>query len=167
MKLYAARAASWQTLLAQVLERQYGLSPLPELARTDQGKPYFPSLPHLHFNISHTGPYVLCALSRHPVGVDMETIRPRRPSLPAYALSPQELAAYEGLGGDWPAFYTLWTKKEAWCKYTGQGLAALWGQAPQEEGLFYGHYQGESWRAAVCGKEPAPAEIHWLEGAAP
>lgn len=164
MKIYGTRAGAWQNLLAHILKTQYGISPLPELARTEEGKPYFPSLPALHFNISHTVGYVLCALSRQPVGVDIETIRPRRETLPRYALSPREYADYEALGADWPAFYTLWTRKEAWCKYTGQGLAPLWGQSPPEEGLFYGSYQGDGWQAAVCGKETPPEEIIWLEG---
>ncbi|MDO4515942.1 MAG: 4'-phosphopantetheinyl transferase superfamily protein [Bacillota bacterium] len=163
MKIYGTRAGPWQDLLSHILKTQYGISPLPELARTAAGKPYFPSLPALNFNISHTGGYVLCALSCRPVGVDIETIRPRRESLPRYALSPREYADYEALGADWPAFYTLWTRKEAWCKYTGQGLAPLWGQTPPEEGLFYGGYRGDGWQAAVCGEETPPEEIIWLE----
>ena len=164
MKVFGAQTDSWQDLLAHILKTQYGLSPLPELARTKEGKPYFPSLPALQFNISHSKGYVLCALSRRPVGVDIEEIRPRRESLPRYALSPGEYADYEALGADWPAFYTLWTRKEAWCKYTGQGLAPLWGQTPPEDGLFSRSYQGDGWRAAVCGEEEPPKEITWLEG---
>lgn len=164
MKLYGGKKGTWQDLLAFVLKTGYGISPLPEIVRTAQGKPYFLSLPHLHFNISHSKNLMLCAVSQKPVGVDIEDIRPRRDSLPEYALSPAEFAEYQKLGGDWPAFYILWTRKEAWCKYTGQGLRTLWGQSPPEEGLFYGHYAGEGWRATVCGEEPPPKSILWLEG---
>ena len=164
MKVYGTQTGSWQDLLAHILKTEYGISPLPELARTEAGKPYFPSLPDLQFNISHSKGFVLCALSGRPVGVDIEEIRPHRDSLPRYALSSQEYADYEALGADWPAFYSLWTRKEAWCKYTGQGLRLQWGQTPPTEDLFYGCYQGDGWRAAVCGEEAPPKEITWLKG---
>lgn len=154
---------SWYALLSQALMAEYGLTMLPEVARTDAGKPYFPTLPQLHFNISHTKNLILCALSDRPVGVDIETVRPRRASLPRFALSPEEYRHYEALGGDWSAFYTLWTQKEAWCKYTGLGLQALWGQTPPPH-LCYGTYTDHDWCAAVCGEEPAPTSILWLKG---
>lgn len=164
MRLYGAKKGDWTSYLAHALARDWGVAPLPEIARTDKGKPFFPSFPGLHFNISHSKSLLLLAVSRRPVGVDIEDIRPRRDSLPGYALSPAEHDQYQALGGDWPAFYTLWTKKEAWCKYTGRGLRALWGQEPQTDGLYYASYAGENWRAAVCGEEKPPQTILWLEG---
>ena len=164
MKIYGSAKCPTLDFLARVLKTEYGISPLPELARTDLGKPFFPALPHIQFSISHSKSIILCAVSAKPVGVDIEDIRPRRESLPQYALTEGEFSRYQSLGGDWPAFYTLWTRKEAWCKYTGQGLGPSWDQTPQEEGLFYGEYAGEGWRAAVCGEEIPPAEIIWLEG---
>lgn len=163
MKLFGARSCPWQALLAYVLKAEYGLSPLPEIARTPQGKPHFPDRPDLHFSVSHTGDLVLCAVSACPVGTDIETIRPRRDSLPRYALTEEEQRGWQALGRDWQAFYTLWTRKEAWCKYTGQGLRALWGQTPPKEGLCWGQYAGDGWRAAVCGQEQPPETICWLE----
>jgi len=163
MKIYGSAKCPTLDFLARVLKTEYGISPLPELARTDLGKPFFPALPHIQFSISHSKSIILCAVSAKPVGVDIEDIRPRRESLPQYALTEGEFSRYQSLGGDWPAFYTLWTRKEAWCKYTGQGLGHSWDQTPQEE-LFYGEYAGEGWRAAVCGEEIPPTEIIWLEG---
>ncbi len=163
MKLYGAQNLSPETLLTLALERAYGLSSLPPLARTPLGKPYLPSCPHIHLNWSHSGPLILCALSDRPVGVDIAVLRPRGTSLPRYALTPEEYALYLELGGDWPAFYALWTRKEAWCKYTGEGLRPRWGEAPPSQGLCFGTYAGETWRAAVCGEEEAPREICWME----
>ena len=163
MKVYGAKKCPTQDFLARVLKTEYGISPLPELARTDLGKPWFPSLPHIQFSISHSKTLILCALSDRPVGVDIEDVRPRRNSLPQYALTGPEFTRYQALGGDWPAFFVLWSRKEAWCKYTGQGLKPLWGQTPPEN-LRYGEYAGEGWRAAVCGEEEPPAQIIWLEG---
>ena len=163
MTLYGIQDAPAPALLSYALRRELGWTELPELARTEKGKPYFPSFPNVHFSWSHSGPYVLCALSGKPVGADIERVRPRRASLPAYAFTEAERRDYRRLGADWPAFYTLWTRKEAWCKYTGDGLARLWGQTPPEGGLRYGTYAGADWRAAVCGEEEAPKDILWID----
>ena len=165
MKIYGGKKRPTRDFLTLVLKTEYGISPLPELDRTDLGKPFFPTLPQVQFSISHSKSFILCALSDRSVGVDLEEIRPRRDTLPKYALTEGEFTRYQSMGGDWPAFYTLWTRKEAWCKYTGQGLKAQWGQTPPEEGLFYGEYSGNGWKAAVCGEEPPPESIFWLEGA--
>ena len=163
MKIYGAKKCPTQDFLAWVLQIEYGISPLPPLERTPLAKPFFPALPQIQFSISHSKSLILCALSDKPVGVDIEDIRPRRETLPQFALTKEEFPHYQAMGGDWPAFYTMWTKKEAWCKYTGQGLKPLWGQTPPKN-LHYGAYTGDGWRAAVCGEEEAPGEIIWLEG---
>ena len=149
MKLYGAQGVSPQVLLAYALSHGYQLSPPPALARTPLGKPYFPQYPHLHINWSHSGSLVLCALSDSPVGVDVEWVRPRAATLPRYALTPEEYDAFQHQGGDWSAFYGLWTKKEAWCKYTGQGLRRHWGASPPKTGLFFQTYAGSGWRAYI------------------
>lgn len=161
--LYGARNCPPGDLLAWALDRALGLAPLPEIARTRLGKPYFPQRPDLQFSLSHSGPWVLCALSRRPVGVDIERIRSRGEALPRYALTPREYDRYTQAGGDWPAFYALWTRKEAWCKYTGQGLGRQWKEDPPEGALFFRTYTGPGWRASVCGEEEPPAEILWKE----
>ena len=164
MKLYAARNLDAYALLTWAL-RQQGLFSCPSIARTPNGKPWFPDCPGQHFSLSHSGKLCFCALSDRPVGADIELIRPRNDSLPRYALTDREYARYETLGGNWPAFYTLWTRKEAWCKYTGEGLSGAWGADPREDGLYYRSYLGADWRAAVCGEEPPPAEIIWYREA--
>lgn len=162
MELYGSRGRDAWDLLARALAASRGIAPLPRVARTEDGKPWFPSRPELRFSLSHSGPLALVALSDRPVGVDIEQIRPRRAGLPRYALTAEELARYEALGGDWPAFYALWTRREAWCKYTGLGLQRSWGVAPGP--ARYGAYAGDGWRAAVCGEEDPPRTIVWLDG---
>jgi 4'-phosphopantetheinyl transferase len=163
MKLYGTHTLSPLALLAQGAAETWGLSPLPEICRGEEGKPYFPSRPHLHFSLSHTGDLVLCALSSRPVGADIEQVVPRQPRLVQYALTGAEYAQYQALGGGWDVFYALWTRREAWCKYTGLGLAKLREEDIPDEGLFFGAYRGEGWRATVCGREAPPDAICWRE----
>ncbi len=50
------------------------------LKREKKGKPYFEE-GFWHFNISHSGAYVCCALSDAPVGIDIQTIKKISPSV--------------------------------------------------------------------------------------
>jgi len=103
-------------LLEAALEREYGLKRLPEIVRTESGKPYFPQYPHIHFSLSHSHGAAVCALSGTPVGVDVEVLR----------TPPRHLAA----GMEAEEFFRLWTAKEATVKLLGLGFAALRTQTP-------------------------------------
>ncbi len=39
------------------------------------GKPYLNGYPNYYFNISHSGEFVVCAISNNPVGIDIEQIK--------------------------------------------------------------------------------------------
>lgn len=156
----AARA-----LLLLALEEGYGLTELPPMEREALGKPFFPALPHIHFNLSHSGPYALCAVGEGPVGVDIEAVRPRRTTLPKGVLTDEEYRWYQEQGGGWKDFYTLWTRKESWAKYTGGSVARprrVCPPLPGEEALSprLVSLSGPGWRAAVCCGEPIPA-LRW------
>ena len=51
-------------LLAQGVRLTWGLDPLPEIRRAEEGKPYFTQNPGLEFNLSHSSSLALCALLR-------------------------------------------------------------------------------------------------------
>lgn len=156
LKLYLRADGDAWGLLTQALSL-HGLPSLPTVARTDRGKPYFPDYPDLHFNLSHTRGFSLCALSDAPVGVDVEAIRPRKERLWQYCLTGEEWAAFQAQKGGWPDFYRLWTLKEAWCKCTGEGLGhpKRWPLPPPTP---HRSYSGDGWAAAVCAAEP-PGEL--------
>lgn len=142
-------------LLADALSLN-GISSLPPISRTEHGKPFFPDLPCLHFNLSHTEGWSLCALSDRAVGVDIERVRPRREGLFRYCLTEEEYARFSGT---WPEFFCLWTQKEAWCKYTGQPARhpRRWPTPPP---LPYLTRLTDDFAATVCAAE-APLE-HWV-----
>lgn len=165
-------------LLTHALRQRYGIRELPELARAEGGKPWFPARPDLHFNLSHSGDLVLCGVGDVPLGVDVEPICVRRDSLSRHTLSPREYAWFEARGSRWEDYYTLWTMKESRCKYTGRGLDVAPrelevpllnpGESGELDGLVFRAYGGEGWRAALCAAAPCvlPTEIFpWRETA--
>lgn len=161
--LFGSRGGGSGPLLAGALRRVYGWEAVPPVARRAGGKPYFPGCPQVHFNCSHSGDLALCALSDAPVGVDLELVRPRRPGLPRFCLAPEELEWYEARGSRWEDFYILWTRREAWCKYTGKGLSSL-GRRPLPRDLEFTSLSGPGWRGAVCARERPAGQIQWLDG---
>lgn len=142
------------TLLAKAARQVWGMEALPEISRLPGGKPVFPDHPGLHFNLSHSGSLALCALADRPVGVDIEVVRPRSAGLPAHVFKGAEYDRFLALGGDWHAFYTLWTEKESILKYTGEGLKSL-RRAALPAGCVITNLSGEGWGGAVCGHERA------------
>lgn len=150
-------------LLAVASQRVWGLAQLPPLAHRPGGKPFFPDLPQYHFNLSHTRGLCLCALSDRPVGVDIEVVRPRRPGLPRYVMSEEEL---RGFDGTWEDFARIWTLKEAYCKYLGRSIFPP-RTVPAPPPVPYRSYEGPGWRAAVCGAELPPEAPEWLSDALP
>ena len=148
-------------LLARVVKLVWGMDSLPEIVRAEGGKPYFGDCPQRHFNLSHSGEFALCALSDAPVGVDIEVVRPRRDHLPAYIFKGADYERYLALGGDWDAFYTLWTEVESIIKYTGEGLRA-YRRADLPEGCVLSNLSGDGWKGAVCAHEPTE-QVEWIE----
>lgn len=155
-------------LLALAAREAWGLDPLPEIARREGGKPFFPQRKDLHFNLSHSGPLALCALDSAPVGVDIQIVKRLRPGLPERVCSPEELAWLGGQTELWPAFTLLWTLKEARAKESGQGLTTSIrgirvpppGCGPVRlDGLWFRTWTGPGWAAAVCGHSEPPEEI--------
>lgn len=74
----------------------------------------------LHFNLSHSGNYVACAISDFPVGIDVEQQVTRDFSIFQALWSEEEKHLYKLLEQE--AFYALWTAKESYGKYKGFGL---------------------------------------------
>jgi 4'-phosphopantetheinyl transferase len=80
----------------------------------------------LEFNLAHSENEFLLGISRQPIGVDIEKIRAiEEVHLVARTVfSPEELTAWSLLpeGEQLPAFYKIWTRKEALLKALGRGI---------------------------------------------
>ena len=166
LRLFFAQDVDAHALLRRSAGLVWGMDALPDLDRAPKGKPFFHSMPQCRFNLSHSGPFALCALSDDEVGADIEVIRPRRSFLPQKVLSEAEFAWFRDRGSRWEDFYTLWTLKEARVKYTGTGLTLPArdiavplldpGQHARLDGLTFTAYAGEGWGAALCAWEAGP-----------
>ena len=93
------------------------------LKKGPYGKPYLTGYPEIHFNISHSGGWAVCALASMPCGVDIQerrSIRSRR--MVERTMNAREqrqiLEAEDGTG----EFIKLWTYKESCIKLSGEGL---------------------------------------------
>jgi 4'-phosphopantetheinyl transferase len=99
-----------------------------ELAYGPRGKPRLAGGSALRFNLSHCGDVALYAFSNgREVGVDVEAVRelPGADDVTRHFLSPRERAAYLRLPARERsrAFFRCWTRKEAFIKALGTGLA--------------------------------------------
>ena len=110
-------------LLLRKALRERGLAPA--LAYGEHGKPFLKDCPGLHFNISHSGDYVICALSDAPVGCDIEKLQPVRERVAARFFSPEENAALAAAADEAARemlFFRFWTLKESFLKAVGCGI---------------------------------------------
>ncbi len=118
------RSLAAELLLEKALA-DLGLCPKQlRFAYGENGKPYLQNEKNVHFNLSHSGDYALCAVSMREVGCDIEKITDRKQTV-AKKFSQAEkewLEAQEDPGEKQKQFFRLWTLKESYVKTTGQGL---------------------------------------------
>lgn len=87
-------------------------------------KPYLASHPNLHFNISHSEDFAVIAISRDEVGIDIEYINKdfNFEELLPEIFNDNEILAIQNATNKKHAFYTSWTRKEAFVKALGKGI---------------------------------------------
>lgn len=108
-------------LLAELYREETGCV-LPEILRSDRGKPYFADGQYC-FSISHTPNHAFCVLAEHNVAVDAEELdRNINLKLADKVLSPEEKRQFDAAADKRKALLTFWVLKEASVKLTGEGL---------------------------------------------
>lgn len=120
---HSKKLALYSALLTRmVISRFSGITPSRlRFSCTDNQKPVFLNDPSIHFNFSHTNGAILCALScESPVGVDIEPLREQHAGVVRKAFHPEERAALEQKVC---SFVEIWTRKEAYTKMLGTGIA--------------------------------------------
>lgn len=155
------------------LARESVWGPAPEgweIRKMEKGKPYCSDAPEQGFSISHSGGLWGCVFWQGPVGLDLqeEQLRAdqklseaqircrklaRRYFHPAEADFVESAAEPEAV---LKRFFALWSAKESYVKYTGQGIDDQFGQLrmlPEASEAFGTALAGEgpfSWQAEGC-----------------
>jgi len=113
-------------LLARYSVGQYLAKPDQEinLVFGEKGKPHIGNLKDVHFNISHSGNFVVCAVASVEIGIDVERIRKVNLRIAERFFSPSEIHDLMACDEEnrIPYFITLWTIKESYLKAIGRGL---------------------------------------------
>ena len=95
------------------------------LVKNEHGKPRVQSCNDFHFNISHSGHWVVLACGETEVGIDVETIRmdaqKEKITRRFFAQAEQDYVFREKVG-EGVRFFQVWTAKESYLKYLGTGL---------------------------------------------
>lgn len=128
---YIDRRDAYRVLLGEILARRLIAGALSisdkqiQFCTTEHGKPYLKGYSDVHFNISHSGDWVVCALCYAPVGIDIERVQPIDEGTVEKILTDEEYSRYmaccehEKLSH----FYDLWTLKESYIKAIGKGFS--------------------------------------------
>lgn len=144
-------------LLNRVLGKQ-GVSV--DTLRTDaNGKPMVDGI---CFNLSHSGKYVICAVSQEPVGCDIEQIRvaPRQIEERAFSLAERQYLKEVDNDAYDRAFYRIWTRKESFLKMRGTGIRVPL-QDVEMVGCYFKEYDLSGYQVTVCAQENEFAELSW------
>jgi 4'-phosphopantetheinyl transferase len=119
-----------QTVAGELLARysvgQYTGKPEQEIILRfgEKGKPHIENRNDLHFNISHSGHYVVCAAASCEVGIDVERVRKVNLRIAERFFSEKEISDLMAKDEHdrMHYFITLWTIKESYLKAIGRGL---------------------------------------------
>ena len=106
------------------------------IQKNEFGKPSVIDHENFHYNLSHSGRYVVLAWGDAEVGVDVEE-HCAKTDITAIAKQCFAIDEQEYVGQSIRRFYEVWTGKESYLKYTGEGLRrdmrsfSIFGQEPK------------------------------------
>lgn len=117
-----------ESMVRKLIYRHWGLEAgAYAICKGSHGKPYVVNAGKMvYYNLSHSGNYIVCALSEREIGVDIEKHRRIRTEVARRFFHPKEVQQLERLDGELQTdlFFRYWSVKESFLKYTGEGLAA-------------------------------------------
>ncbi len=148
-------------LLAYAL-REFGYADEPVFRTGEHGKPYIEGGPE--FSVSHSGEYVLCAVSDVPVGCDVELVAEQPRGVAKRFFTADEFAECTCAED----FFRIWTRKESFIKATGLGMSlpltsfSTFGGTVTRDGVdwFIKNYALSGYACALCTRgDCLPAEL--------
>ncbi|MGG7177905.1 4'-phosphopantetheinyl transferase family protein [Clostridium paraputrificum] len=121
-----------QTLIAEILIRGHLIENYNMkneaifFEKNSYGKPYVKTVENFHYNISHSGEFVVVAISEYEIGIDIEEIKGiEYIDIAKNFFTNNELEYITSVndGRGLERFYDIWTLKEAYIKFKGIGLS--------------------------------------------
>lgn len=95
-----------------------------QFAANEYGKPHVIGVPDFHYNISHSGDWVVCVTSKYKCGIDVEKISEAHVDIAKrfFTERENEILASKDKESKKEYFFDLWTLKESYIKWRGEGL---------------------------------------------
>lgn len=118
--------ANQELLAGYMLYKYLGISSDDQLVRNEHGKPEIAD-GAAFFNLAHSGPYVVLAISDRPVGVDIEQTKRMSYKVTKRIMRKEQLDRLDGFENESEAFQIeltkYWTQYEAIMKLVGTGFS--------------------------------------------
>ncbi|MBQ7039647.1 MAG: 4'-phosphopantetheinyl transferase superfamily protein [Clostridia bacterium] len=110
-------------LIRYIIKKKFNI-PFDEITilRDGKGKPYIKERNDIDISISHSENIVACAVSKSPVGIDIQKIKEVSDSLIKRICSEEEVNEISNSSDPVSSFINTWTKKEAILKKKGTGI---------------------------------------------
>lgn len=126
---FRIQADADRSLLGFILSKYIGIRyfKCPEGIRMgvgEHGKPFYFDQNHYHFNISHSGDWIICAADSNPVGCDVQKHKSLNLGVARRFYHPKEYRTLSQLPKHRQEdyFFTLWVLKESYIKALGKGF---------------------------------------------
>jgi phosphopantetheinyl transferase len=134
----------------ELLQKRIGgpLNAIPII--TSKKGPFCPLTPDLSISISHSGMFGAACVSKFPIGVDIETIRPRSPSLASFTFHDEESTLLQQWNVRDRAVIG-WSMKEACHKAlrTEESFCPHAYTISQRHGVFFAERDSVCWQVSV------------------
>ena len=113
-----------EVILKYALKEQFEINEV-VIEKNAYGKPRLADYEDIHFNLSHSGDWVVCGVGDCNLGIDVERILEIEREIADEFFAKEEI---DYLGtipeNEWlNAFYTIWTLKECYIKNVGEGMS--------------------------------------------
>lgn len=130
-----------ELLIRYVLRSEYDIKEDTLFDKSVNGKPFLKNHSNLHFNISHSGNFIVCAFSNNLVGIDIELLRDIDTAISSHYLNDREINSFHPVNNN--SFFKLWTAKESILKLTGEGFRANPKDVDiiEEDNKYFAHYK--------------------------
>lgn len=120
------RSIMAEVLLRYSLKKDFGIvGEQVQFAANDFGKPRLKNFEQIHFNLAHSGDWVVCGISDEPIGIDVEIMKSHNLEIAKAFFTSQEYHDIIKQPKDKQLnyFYQFWTLKESYVKAEGKGLS--------------------------------------------